>query len=142
TRKTRRFAWIWVVPVVAALVGLSLVMRAWLFKGPEITISFQTAEGLEVGKTQVRYKDVVIGTVKSIQFNENRSKVLVKADLTKDGEGLAHEGSRFWVVRPRLGISGVSGLGTLLSGAYIEVDTTDANGEPQTRLEFEGLERP
>jgi len=142
TRKTRRFAWIWVVPVVAALVGLSLVMRAWLLKGPEITISFQTAEGLEVGKTQVRYKDVVIGTVRNIRFNEDRSKVLVKADLTKDGEGLAHEGSRFWVVRPRLGISGVSGLGTLLSGAYIEVDTTDANGELKQQLEFEGLETP
>jgi len=140
TRKTRRIAWIWIVPVVAALAGLSLVMRAWMLQGPEVTISFQTAEGLEVGKTQVRYKDVVVGTVKSIRFNDDRSHVLVKADFAKDSEDLAREGSRFWVVRPRLGLSGVSGLGTLLSGAYIEVDTAKADGRPQ--FQFQGLETP
>jgi len=140
TCKTRRFAWIWIVPVVAALAGLSLVMRAWMLKGPEVTISFQTAEGLEVGKTQVRYKDVVVGTVKSIRFSNDRSHVLVKADFAKDSEDLAREGSRFWVVRPRLGISGVSGLGTLLSGAYIEVDTAKADGRPL--FQFQGLETP
>jgi len=142
TRRNRRVAWIWIIPVVAALVGLSLVLRAWILKGPEITISFRTAEGLEVGKTQVRYKDVVVGTVRSIQFNDDRSRVLVRAELSRDGAGLANDGSRFWVVRPRLGISGVSGLGTLLSGAYIEVDTADANGERRQQLEFEGLETP
>ncbi|MDM9561765.1 intermembrane transport protein PqiB [Bordetella petrii] len=140
TRKTQRIAWIWIVPVVAALAGLSLVVQAWMLKGPEVTISFHTAEGLEVGKTHVRYKDVVVGTVKNIRFDEGRSKVLVKIDFAKDSEDLAREGSRFWVVRPRLGISGVSGLGTLLSGAYIEVDTTGAGGRPQ--FQFQGLETP
>lgn len=139
-RKARRFAWIWVVPAVAVLASLSLVMRAWLLRGPEVTISFETAQGLEVGKTQVRYKDVVVGTVKSIRFNDDRTLVLVTADLAKDSEDLAREGSRFWVVRPRLGLSGVSGLGTLLSGAYIEVDAGKAVARPM--FQFKGLETP
>ena len=141
----RRISWIWLVPLVAALVGLSLVLRTWLQTGPEVTIQFDTAEGLEVGKTQVRYKDVVIGTVQGIRFNADRSKVLVEASLSRDVADLAREGTKFWVVRPRLGFTGVSGLGTLLSGAYIGVDAPesqpDGNDTPQ-KLDFVGLETP
>jgi paraquat-inducible protein B len=148
TRRKRRISWIWLVPIVAAVAGLSLLTRTWLESGPTITITFNTAEGLEVGKTQVRYKDVDIGTVKSIRLNEDRSKVIVKADLVKEAATIAREGSQFWVVRPRLGLSGVSGLGTLLSGAYIGVDAT--NGKTQggqevsdeEKTEFVGLETP
>jgi len=145
TRKRQnRISWIWLVPVVAALMGLSLVVRTWLQAGPEISISFNTAEGLEVGKTQLRYKDVNVGTVQSIGFNEDRSKVVVKAELAKEVADLAREGTNFWVVRPRLGVSGVSGLGTLLSGAYIGVDAPEGgNGQKKaTKFEFEGLETP
>src|SRR3546814_11059512 len=88
---------------------------------------FNTAEGIEVGKTQVRYKDVVVGTVQKIRFNDDRSRVIVGAQLAKDAAGLAAEGTNFWVVRPRLGLSGVSGLGTLLSGAYSGVDAVDGD---------------
>ncbi|AHV92965.1 intermembrane transport protein PqiB [Bordetella holmesii] len=146
TKKQRsRVSWIWLVPLVAALAGLSLVVRTWMQSGPDITIEFNTAEGLEVGKTQVRYKDVTIGTVKGIHFNEDRSKVVVEAELAKEVQNMAREGTNFWVVRPRLGISGVSGLGTLLSGAYIGLD---ASGDPQelerkpSKFHFVGLETP
>ncbi|HYG46259.1 MAG TPA: MlaD family protein [Bordetella sp.] len=143
-KKQRRISWIWLVPIVAALAGLSLVVRTWMEVGPTVSIEFNTAEGIEVGKTQVRYKDVVVGTVHNISFNDDRSKVIVQAQLAKDAAGLATEGTNFWVVRPRLGISGVSGLGTLLSGAYIGVDAVDG---PQasttaTKFEFIGLETP
>src|SRR5690606_9175915 len=143
-KKQRRISWIWLVPVVAALAGLSLVVRTWVQAGPEVTISFNTAEGLEVGKTQVRYKDVVVGMVENINFNEDRSKVLVRARLAKEAAGLAADGTNFWVVRPRLGLSGVSGLGTLLSGAYIGVDAPDGAGATTTatKFEFQGLETP
>jgi len=144
-RKKRRISWIWLVPVIAALAGLSLVVRTWMQVGPEITIQFQTAEGIEVGKTQVRYKDVVIGMVKRVRFNDDRSKVLVEAELDKSAADLAREGTNFWVVRPRLGFTGVSGLGTLLSGAYIGVDAPEgagkSSGKPE-KLEFVGLESP
>lgn len=148
TRRKRRISWIWLVPFVAAVAGLSLVARTWLESGPTITITFKTAEGLEVGKTQVRYKDVNIGTVRSIRLSEDRSNVIVKADLVKDAASIAREGTQFWVVRPRLGVSGVSGLNTLLSGAYIGVDASngkDANGKPlptEEKTEFVGLETP
>src|SRR5690606_27873095 len=106
------------------------------------TISFQTAEGLEVGKTQLRYKDVVVGTVSGIRLSEDRSKVLVQADLIGDAASLARAGTRFWVVRPRLGVSGVSGLGTLLSGAYIAVDAPPVDEQADSQTEFVGLESP
>lgn len=143
-KKTRRIGWIWLVPVVAAVVALSLVLRTWMQEGPEIAITFNTAEGLEVGKTQVRYKDVVIGMVQRVHFNDDRSKVIVKVQLSKNAAGLATEGTNFWVVRPRLGFSGVSGLGTLLSGAYIDVDAREGSGASTsaTKFEFVGLETP
>jgi len=142
-KQKSRISWIWLVPIVAALMGLSLVVRTWMQAGPDISISFNTAEGLEVGKTQLRYKDVTIGTVKSIGFNSDRTKVVVQAELAKEVSDLAREGTNFWVVRPRLDVSGVSGLGTLLSGAYIGVDAVEGkNGNKATKLNFEGLEVP
>lgn len=147
-RRKRRISWIWLVPFVAAIAGLSLVARTWFESGPTVTITFKSAEGLEVGKTQVRYKDVNIGTVRSIRLSEDRTNVIVKAELVKDAASIAREGTQFWVVKPRLGVSGVSGLGTLLSGAYIGVDATtgkDASGKPlpdEEKTEFVGLETP
>lgn len=142
-KKQNRISWIWLIPVVAALMGLSLVLRTWIQAGPDITITFETAEGLEVGKTQVRYKDVNIGTVNSIQLSADRSHVLVGAALTKDVANLAREGTSFWVVRPRLGVSGVSGLGTLLSGAYIGVDAPQQlDPAAPKKYHFTGLESP
>lgn len=141
-KRSGAVSWIWLVPIVALIAGLSLVVRTWMHAGPQITISFETAEGLEVGKTQLRFKDVVVGTVTGIRLSEDRSKVMVQADLIGDAQSLAQEGTRFWVVRPRLGVSGVSGLGTLLSGAYIGVDAAPADEQAETRTEFVGLETP
>src|SRR3546814_250563 len=90
-KKQRRISWIWLVPVVALLAGLSLVIRTWMEIGPEVSIEFNTAEGIEVGKTQVRYKDVVVGTVHNIHFNDDRSKVIVQAQLAKEAAGPAPE---------------------------------------------------
>lgn len=142
-RKSRsRISWIWLVPLVAALAGLSMVVHAWMKTGPDITIQFDTADGLVAGQTQVRYKDVVIGTVHRIYFTEDRSKVMVEAALNKDAADIARQGTRFWVVRPRLGFNGVSGLGTLLSGAYIDVDVPKKNANATKQDDFVGLETP
>ncbi|MEX3548345.1 MAG: MlaD family protein [Burkholderia sp.] len=139
----RRSGWlpslVWLVPLVAALIGIGLVVKLVLNRGPEITISFRSAEGLEPGKTQVKYKDVEIGTVKTIQLSKDLSHVLVDVQLKKEAEDFAVKGSRFWVVRPRVGASGVSGLNTLLSGAYIGVD---AGRSPNAQTDFAGLETP
>lgn len=143
-RKEQRFSWIWLVPLLAVLVGGGLLARDWMAVGPKVVISFDSAEGIEAGQTRVRYKDVAVGTVTDVKVDHARGKVLVTAQLNRDGaEYITREGSRFWVVRPRLGLSGVSGLGTLLSGVHIAVDMASNEEEPDEAVyEFEGLETP
>jgi paraquat-inducible protein B len=128
---------IWIIPIVAVLVGGWLAAKAILERGPTITISFKTAEGLEAGKTKLRYKDVEIGLVKSITLSEDRKGVVVTALLSKQADEFLVEDTRFFVVRPRITAGGVSGLGTLLSGAYIGMDIGRSK---QKRLDFVGLE--
>jgi len=137
----RRFgaSLIWLVPILAALVGLSLVVNSWLQAGPSITISFDSAQGLDPGKTPVKYKNVVIGKVTRIGLTPDRSKVRVKVALDKSAEGFAKADTRFWVVRPRIGLGGVSGVDTLLSGAFIGVDVGTSQ---ESRYDFTGLEQP
>ncbi|VWX63380.1 Paraquat-inducible protein B [Burkholderiales bacterium 8X] len=130
---------IWLIPIVAALVGISLVVRILMERGPEVVLTFKTAEGLEAGKTAVKYKDVQIGTVQTIRLAKDRSHVRVTVQLKKEADGFTASDTRFWVVRPRLDTSGISGLGTLLSGAYIGAD---AGSSEETRDEFTGLEVP
>jgi paraquat-inducible protein B len=134
-----RFSLIWLVPLIAALVGLVLVVRTYLREGPTIHITFESAEGLETGKTEVRYKDVVIGKVEGITLSEDHSHVVVNVQLVKSARRLAVEDTTFWVVRPRVDIGGVSGIGTLLSGAYIGVDVGDSKEEKD---DYKGLEKP
>ena len=130
---------IWLIPIVAALVGVALVARILIDRGPEIVLTFKTAEGLEANKTAVKYKDVQIGTVQSIRLANDRSHVRVLVQLKKEASAFTAQDTRFWVVRPRLDTSGVSGLGTLLSGAYIGAD---AGTSEETAGEFIGLETP
>ena len=130
---------IWLVPIIAAIAGLVLVVRTYMEKGPTITISFETAEGLEAGKTEVRYKNVVVGKVRRIILSDDHSHIVAVVDLNKDAAKLAVQDSSFWVERPRVSINGVSGIETLLSGAYIGVDIGTAAKE---RTEFTGLEKP
>lgn len=140
TKKGRwRPSLIWLIPAVALLIALSLAVKAVLDTGPKINVSFRTAEGLVAGKTTVRYKQVDIGLVRQIDLSEDRSHVVAQIELRKDASNFAAKDSRFWVVRPRIGASGVSGIDTLLSGAYIEVDG-GSTAEKQT--DFTGLEVP
>lgn len=139
TRRRFNASLIWLVPALAALLALSLVVNAWLQAGPQITISLQSAEGLDPGKTPVKYKSVVIGRVHKIRLSSDRSHVLVTVALEKSAEGFATRGTRYWVVRPRIGLGGVSGIDTLLSGAFIGADVGDSS-EPED--EFKGLETP
>jgi paraquat-inducible protein B len=139
TVSRRRFSMVWVVPVVAALIGGWLVVKALTEKGPQITITFKSAEGLEAGKTKVKFKDVDIGLVEEIRIAEDASHVEVKAQLVKATERFISEHTRFWVVRARVSASAIYGLGTVFSGAYIDVDP----GKPgKSAHHFTGLEEP
>jgi paraquat-inducible protein B len=135
----RRFSIVWLVPVVALLIGGWLIYKAVTEKGPEITIAFSTAEGLEAGKTKIKCKDVEIGQVQEISLSKDLAEVIVKAQLVKEAESYLSENSRFWVVRARVSASSVTGLGTVFSGAYIDIDP----GPPGKKTHrFKGLEDP
>src|SRR5512134_1328184 len=130
---------VWIVPIVALIVGAVLVVRALLQAGPEITIELRSGEGLEAGRTEVRFKEVVIGRVRSVSIAPDRQTVLVTASLERSARWIAVDDTRFWVVRPRIGYGGVSGLGTLVSGAYIGAD---AGASVQERTRYVGLDQP
>jgi paraquat-inducible protein B len=130
---------VWIVPLVAVLIGGWLAYKAITEKGPTITITFKSAEGLEAGKTKIKFKDVEVGQVEEIHLSPDLSQVMVTAQLTKDAKDYLSENTRFWVVRARVVGGGISGLGTLFSGAYIGMDP----GKPgKTARSFKGLETP
>lgn len=135
-----RFNPIWVVPVVAVIVGLYMVIHTKMTEGPEITIEFNTAEGLEAGKTKLRYRDVDVGLVESVSLSDSMDTVLVTAKMDKDAEDMLRQDTRFWVVRARVGAGAISGLGTLLSGAYIQLDPGAGAGAKERS--YVGLETP
>jgi paraquat-inducible protein B len=134
-----RLQLIWLVPVIAVLIGIWLAAKAVIEQGPTITITFATAEGLEAGKTKIKFKNVDLGVVKSVTLSRDRKHVIATAELVKDASDLLVDNTRFWVVRARISGGTVSGLGTLLSGSFIGMDV--GNGTAR-RHDFVGLEAP
>jgi len=135
----RRLSPVWIIPIVAAMVALYLGWVTLSQKGPTITIAFRTADGLEAGKTLIKHKAVVFGTVKTITLSEDMTHVEVTAEMTREAARLLHQSTQFWVVRPRLSASsGLSGLSTIVSGVYIDFDP----GRGESQLDFTGLEEP
>jgi paraquat-inducible protein B len=134
-----RISLVWLVPIVAGVIGLSMVIHDFLNVGPKVVVSFQTAEGLEAKKTQVKYKNVVIGTVTDITLSDDRTHVLATIELNQSAAPFTRADSQYWVVRPRIGAHGISGVDTLLSGAFIGAD---AGSSDKTEKNFTGLENP
>ena len=139
TKTGRSFSIVWLVPLLALLIGGWLAVKTISEKGPMINITFNSAEGLEAGKTKIKYKDVEIGKVESIQLSDDLKGVVVTAELNKGVEKYLTDKTRFWVVRATIRGGNVSGIGTLLAGAYIGIDPV-AGGEPTKT--FKGLEVP
>lgn len=137
-RRRRGISLIWLIPIVALVVGGWLVWQTVAARGPTITISFDTAEGLEPGKTKVRYRDVDVGTVEGLKVSPDLNNVIVTVRMVHDAASYLTTATRFWVVKPRLGFGGVSGLSTLVSGAYIGMDP----GKGEEKYAFTGLEDP
>jgi paraquat-inducible protein B len=138
-RTGRGFSIIWVVPVIALLIGGWLAYKAITEKGPEITITFAGADGLEAGKTVIKFKDVEIGKVKTITLLKDLSGVEVTAEMRRDSEAYMTDRTQFWVVRARVAAGEISGLGTLFSGAYIGCNPSP---EGLSKRSFTGLEKP
>ena len=129
---------IWLLPLITLMIGVSLVVKTIHEQGPQVTISFMSAEGIESGKTKIKYKNVDIGLVESIEFAEDLKDVLLTVRFDRKAEEFLKRGTKFWVVRPRISLRGASGLGTLISGSYIAIEP----GQGELQKHFVGLEEP
>jgi len=130
---------VWVIPIVAALMGGWLVFKGAIEKNVFVEVTFKSAAGLEAGKTPVKLRNVKVGELTEVKFSEDLSEVIVVMELTGVSKERLTDTTQFWVVKPRVGVEGVSGLDTLLSGAFIELDPGDG-GVPVKK--FTGLESP
>jgi len=137
--QSRKISAIWFIPLLAAVLGAYMVVHNMMTQGPEIRIAFKTANGLEQGKTKIKYRNVDMGVVETVKLNDNFDGVIATAKLDRQALPLLREDTRFWVVTARVGVGNISGLETLLSGAYIQL--APGEGEVGAR-EFEALEQP
>lgn len=138
-RKRTRLSLVWFIPILAAIVGAWVAVTRVMSQGPKITITMKSAEGLEAGKTKIHYNGVDIGTVSTIELSEDHQHVILTAQMAPKTESFLVEDTKFWVVRPRISGANVSGLGTLISGAYIGVEIGSSK---EDRRDFVALEIP
>ncbi|MGF6916005.1 intermembrane transport protein PqiB [Paraburkholderia sp. 40] len=135
----RRVQIVWIVPLVAILIAGGLLVQSIMRTGPTITISFATGDGIEAGKTKIKFKDVDIGVIKSLALSDDHKTVLASAEMTRSAASMLVDDTRFWVVRPRIAGGTVSGISTLISGSHIG---TDIGTSREARRDFVGLESP
>ncbi|WP_445001409.1 intermembrane transport protein PqiB [Halomonas mongoliensis] len=117
-----RFSPIWIVPIVAILIGAWLVYDNYRSRGPQVTLVMANAEGIEAGSTLIKTRNVQVGRVERVQLSDDLGTAVITARMSPDTEPMLVEDSRFWVVKPRVGREGISGLGTVLSGAFIQLE--------------------
>ncbi len=128
---------VWIIPILTLLVGGWLIVKTLSEQGPTVTIGFKNAEAIEAGKTRIKYKNIDIGLVEDVRFDEDSKGVTVVATFNQGTDHFLRRNTRFWVVKPELGIRGVKALSTLLSGAYIEIEP----GQGAKQKHFVGLEK-
>ncbi|QTF08125.1 intermembrane transport protein PqiB [Brenneria izadpanahii] len=135
----KRWSPVWIVPIVTVLIGAWILFYHFSHLGPQVTLVTSSAEGIEAGKTTIKSRSVDVGIVESVELSSDLHRVEIKARLHDDMDRLLKEDSAFWVVKPQVGRSGISGLGTLLSGAYIELQPGSHEAE---KREFTLLDTP
>lgn len=134
----RRFSLIWLVPIAAVVAALYLGYQTLSEQGPSITVTFESGDGLQAGQTPVKHKEVTVGTVEGVRLSDDLTEVVVDINMSAEAEAYLGPKAQFWVVRPRIGPSGVSGLGTLVSGAYVAM----VPDKGRTTYHFQGLDNP
>ena len=134
TRRSRRVSAIWLIPLIAVAIGAWLAWDTLSKEGPTITISFETAEGLQAGQSQLKFRDIQLGTVHSLALSADHAHVLVTVATTRQAEPLLTSDTQFWVVKPRLFAGNVSGLSTLVSGSVYRHASRQGRRHVQTRL--------
>ena len=136
----RRISIVWIIPIVAAVIGTGLAWRSWENRGIDIVIQFETADRIVPGQTTVRFRNVDLGRVSDVTVGKDRDHVEIEVQMHVSARPYLTEGTKFWVVKPRVSAAGISGLGTLISGAYIAMYPGPKTGNYARR--FTGLEEP
>lgn len=137
-KKGKSFSTLWLLPIIALLITLWLGWQAYLNHGDTITIVFNNGNGIQANKTKVMYKGIAIGKVTDVSIDKNTQKIVIQAEIDKEALPFIGKDSQFWLVSPRVSFTGVSGLETIISGTYIEVNAV--KGEPETK--FTALDTP
>ena len=137
-QERRGVSFVWLIPVVAAVIGAWLAYKTVTEKGPTVTLAFKNGGGLEAGKTKIKYRAVEVGVVKTVSLSEDLSRVVVTAQLDKSAEPHLKAGTQFWLVQPRISATQITGLETLVSGVYIEMEP----GPGKAAFAFTALENP
>lgn len=135
----RRFSWLWLVTVGAFVVAIVLIVLSWGARGPSITVRFEHGRSIQPGD-RLRHRGIEVGQVTSVTLDQDLSGVLIEIALDADAAALAREGSQFWIERPQVSLTRVSGLETIVGGQYLAVLPGPTGGQRQTR--FDGLESP
>src|ERR1700722_16143542 len=138
--RRRRISLIWAIPVVTALIAVWLAWDTLSKRGPMITIQFDGASGLQAGQSRIRLRDVDLGVVEKVSLSAHHDHVIVTARMTREAGSLLNTKAQFWIVKPRFFAGSLTGLETLVSGGYIQLEPAGEGGVPMT--DFVGLEDP
>jgi paraquat-inducible protein B len=138
--RAHRFNWVWLFPLGAAAVVIWLAWRNLADRGPAIAITFRNVDGLQAGQTKIQHRNVDLGTVESLELTPDMSRVIVHARMTRQATAHLTPNTRFAIIAPHVGVGGISGLSTLVSGSYIEMYPGKPSDE--SKREFVGLDAP
>ncbi|MCW4151770.1 intermembrane transport protein PqiB [Halomonas sp. 18H] len=130
---------IWIVPIVALLIGAWLVYDNYASQGPMITLTMDSADGIEAGSTMIKTRNVEVGQIESVSLSDDRSQVVMQARMSEQAEPMLVADTSFWVVKPRIGREGISGLNTVLSGSYLQLEPGRSDEEARS---FEVSDQP
>jgi paraquat-inducible protein B len=137
-RRPKRFSFVWILPVIALLIGSYLIYNQFIEKDLIVEVHFDSGAGLVAGKTQVKHKGVIIGQLKAFRLDDDLKGVIATVAINRNAETALREDTLFWLVEPRISLEGITGLETLVSGAYIEIRP----GKGRPRLVFNALSSP
>ena len=142
TRPASNWSAIWVLPLIALIIGGWLGWRAYSENGIEIQVRFESGEGIQANKTEVVYKGMSVGKVKALKLDDEGSSkgVIATIEMNKDVEPYLKTGTRFWLIKPSVTLAGITGLETLVSGNYVAV--SPGEGEPTRKFKALAEEPP
>jgi paraquat-inducible protein B len=138
--RAQPFSWVWLIPIGAVAIVIWLAWRSLVERGPAITISFKNVDGLQAGQTRIQHRNVDLGLVESVELTPDMSRVIVHARMTRKAADHLTENTRFALISPHVGVGGISGLSTLVSGTYIEMYPGKPGNE--SKRDFIGLDEP